>query len=296
MLNKMKSRRAGKTLFNSMIIFLVLITNSEITAQSNMYSDNSKWTLSTSFQVTGGGYIYNEYSIFYLLYGGIRYQINNLTLYGYIPLVAQNNPGFTQSGMMIIPTDRENEGGGGMMNGNNMHGQNNPMDQSSMMNMHISLGDFYLYGAYQVLNEINHSIDLFINPNVKFPTAAGSTGIGTGKFDYGLSINARRPIESFIILAEAGFIKLGDPSGINYNDPFTYGIGLGKFISENGNSILLYFNSYTKILDNYEHPRQVSLGLNLKLNSSTALSLIGSKGLSSYSPDFSISGGFNFNL
>src|SRR3990170_2932809 len=209
MLNKMKSRRAGKTLFNSMIIFLVLMKSMEITAQSNMYSGKTGWSLSTSFQVTGGGYIYNEYSTFYLLYGGIRYQINNLTLYGYIPLVAQNNPGFTQSGMMIIPTDRENEGGGGMMNGNNMHSQNNPMDQSSMMNMHISLGDFYLYGAYQVLNEINHSIDLFINPNVKFPTAAGSTGIGTGKFDYGLSINARRPIESFIILAEAGFIKLG---------------------------------------------------------------------------------------
>jgi hypothetical protein len=295
-----------KALAHSLIFFLVLVINLEVIAQSAMvyrqkvyHQDNSnlsKWTLSTSLQVTGGGYIYNEYSIFYLLYGGIRYQINNLTLYGNIPLVAQNNPGFTQSGMMVIPAGKENEGEGGMMNGNNMHGQNNSMDQSSMMNMHISLGDFYLYGAYQVLNEINHSIDLFINPNVKFPTAAGSTGIGTGKFDFGIFVNARKSIESFVVMAEAGFTKLGDPVGINYKDPFTYGFGIGKFLSENGNSVLLYYFSYTKILDNYEPPRQVSAGLNLNLASNTVLSLIGSVGLSNYSPDFSISGGFNFNL
>jgi len=272
------------------------MTNSEITAQSNMYSDNSKWTLSTSFQVTGGGYIYNEYSTLYLLYGGIRYQNNNLSLYGYIPVVAQNNPGFTQSGMMIIPTGRENEGEGGMMNRGNMQGENNSVNQSSMMNSQISLGDFYLYGSYQLLNEINNPMDLYINPGIKFPTATGSSGIGTGQFDYSLSLNFRRSIESFIFLAEAGFIKLGDPGGVDYKDPFTYGFGLGKFISQSGSSVLLYFNSYTKILDNYEPPRQVSLGLNLKLNSMTAFSLIGSKGLSSYSPDFSISGGFNFNL
>ncbi|MDO8550517.1 MAG: hypothetical protein Q7S39_10265 [Ignavibacteria bacterium] len=285
-----------KALFNSFIIFLVLMKSMEITAQSNMYSGKSGWTLSTSFQVTGGGYIYNEYSTLYLLYGGIRYQNNNLTLYGYIPVVAQNNPGFTQSGMMIIPTGRENKGEGGNMNEGNMHGENNSMNQTSMMNSQISLGDFYLYGSYLLLNEIDHSMDLFINPNIKFPTASGSSEIGTGRFDYGLSMNVRKSIESFIILAEAGFIKLGDPSGIDYKDPFTYGIGLGKFISQSGSSVLLYYYSYTRILDNYEPPSQVSLGLNFKLDSTKALSFIGSKGLSSYSPDFSISAGFNFDL
>ncbi len=285
-----------KALFNSFIIFLVLMKSMEITAQSNMYSGKSGWTLSTSFQVTGGGYIYNEYSTLYLLYGGIRYQNNNLTLYGYIPVVAQNNPGFTQSGMMIIPTGRENKGEGGNMNEGNMHGENNSMNQTSMMNSQISLGDFYLYGSYLLLNEIDHSMDLFINPNIKFPTASGSSEIGTGRFDYGLSMNVRKSIESFVVVAEAGFIKLGDPSGIDYKNPFTYGIGLGKFISQSGSSVLLYYNSYTRILDNYEPPRQVSLGLNFKLDSTKALSFIGSKGLSSYSPDFSISAGFNFDL
>ncbi|OGU77474.1 MAG: hypothetical protein A2V93_00255 [Ignavibacteria bacterium RBG_16_34_14] len=285
-----------KVPFNSFMIFLVLIKSTEISCQSNIYSGKTGWTLSTSFQVTGGGYIYNEYNMLYLLYGGIRYQNNDLTLYGYIPVVAQNNPGFTQSGMMIIPTGRENEGGGGMMNGGNMHGENNSMNQTSMMDMQVTLGDFYLYGSYQLLNEIDHSMDLFVNPNIKFPTASAGSTIGTGKFDYGLSMNVRRSIESFVILAEAGFIKIGDPSGVDYKDPFTYGIGLGKFISDNGSSILFYFYSYTKIIDNYEPPRQVSLGLNLKLNSTTALSFTGFKGLSSYSPDFSISTGINFDL
>jgi len=295
-----------KTLAYLLIFFLVLIVNHEMTPQSVVLHQEqdrfkepvseSKWTLSTSFQVTGGSYVYNEYSTLYLFYAGIRYQINNLTLYGYIPFVAQNNPGFMQSGMMIIPAGSENEGQGSSSSGWNMHGDNNSMNQSSMMNSHISLGDFYLYGSYRLLNENSSAIELYISPGIKIPTASANIGIGTGQFDYSLSLNFRRSIESFIILAEAGFIMLGDPTGIDYENPFTYGIGLGKFISQNGNSVLLYYYAYTKILNNYEPPRQVSLGLNFNLSSTTSLSLIGSKGLSNYSPDFSVSGGINFNL
>lgn len=285
---------------NFFISFFGLVLVTEISAQSNLTERNSRWTLSTSFQVTGGNYFYNESSTLYFLYGGIRYQNENFSLYSYIPLVAQNRPGFTQSGMMIIPTGRESaesgEGNGGMMNGGNLHGGNNSVNQTSMMNSEISLGDFYLYGSYQLFNEINNPIDLYFTPGIKFPTASSSSGIGTGKFDYSLSANVRRSIESFVLLAEAGFIKFGDPDGIDYKDPFTYGVGLGKFISENGNSVLLYFLSYTTILDNYEPPRQLSLGFNFKLNSTVVLSLIGSKGLSNYSPDFSFSAGLNFGL
>lgn len=292
-----------KALFNSFlvttmatVIFLFIIPTAELTAQTSLSEVNSRWTLSTSFQVTGGNYFYDEYSTLYFLYGGIRYQNKNFSLYGYIPMVAQNRPGFTQSGMMVIPTGREDEGNSGMMNGGYMHGGNNSVNQSSMMNSQISLGDFYLYGSYQLLNEINNPIDLYFTPGIKFPTATEISAIGTGKFDYSLSASIRRSIESFVLLAEAGFIKLGDPDGIDYKNPFTYGFGVGKFLSENGNSVLLYFISYTSIFDNYEPPRQVSLGLNFKLNPTTTLSLIGSKGLSNYSPDFSLSTGMNFSL
>lgn len=282
------------------ISFFGLVLHTEISAQSNLTEGNSKWTLFTSFQVTGGNYFYDEYNTLYFLYGGIRYQYKNFSLYGYIPVVAQNRPGFTQSGMMIIPTGRESaeggEGNGGMMNGGNMHGGNNSVNQNSMMNSKISLGDFYLYSSYQLLNEFNNSLDLYITPGIKFPTSSGSSGIGTGKFDYSISASIKRSVESFVLLAEAGFIKFGDPDGIDYKNPFTYGIGLGKIISENGNSVLLYFLSYTTILDNYEPPRQLSLGFNFKLNRTMVLSLIGSKGLSNYSPDFSFSAGMNFSL
>ncbi|KAB2849103.1 MAG: hypothetical protein F9K42_07855 [Ignavibacterium sp.] len=279
------------------IFFAALVFIEKPVAQSNPnFGEYTKWTISTSFQVTGGNYIYDEYNTLYFLYGGIRYQNKSFSLYGYIPVVAQNRPGFTQSGMMVIPTGREGKGNGGMMNGGNMHGGNNSVNQSSMMNSQISLGDLYLYGSYQLLNEFNNPVDLYFTPGIKFPTASASSGIGTGKFDYSISASIRRSIESFVLLAEAGFIKLGDPDGINYKNPFTYGFGVGKFLSENGNSVLLYFISYTSIFDNYEPPRQVSLGFNFKLNQAMALSLIGSKGLSNYSPDFSFSAGMNFGL
>lgn len=274
-------------LFNSTSLYLLTFMLIETNAQTDLEQNRSNWSFYTSFQVSGGSYFYNEYSSLYFLYGGLRYHSDNWSVYGYIPVVAQNNQGFTQSGMMIIPTGTENR------NGSNHHSS---MTSMSMLNMNFSLGDLFVYGSYSLLNEYDNPVELSVNPGIKFPTALGNTRIGTGKFDYSISFNARNSIETVVFLADAGFIKFGDPAGIDYKDPFTYGIGLGKFISENGNNIVLYFNSYTKVLNEYEPPRQLSLGLNFKLGNTKILSFIGSKGFSNYSPDFSASAGMSFGL
>ncbi len=250
----------------------------------------SRWFITSSVQLTGGSYFYHEYSNLYLLYGGIRYQTENFNIYGSRPILAQNNSAFTQSGMMIIPTSTGSDGSSGRIQTH--HGGD--FGSMSMSNMQIDLGDFNLYGSYQFLQEYKQSVNLSINPNIKFPTA--TKGIGTGKFNYGVSFNLKKSIGTFSLLADAGFIKLGAPPGIDYKNPLTYGIGIGKFISENGNSILLYYNSYTEILNGYEPPRQISLGLNFKLARLSSLSLIGSKGLSNYSPDFNLSAEMNLGL
>lgn len=278
-----------KIIYLSVVILITLVK--DIEAQYDP-EQRSKWTLITSVQATGGGFIYNDYSSLYLLYGGLRYQTDDWSVYGYIPLVAQNNSGFTQSGMMILPTGSGTDqsiNGGHHTGGNHMTGM-------SMVNLNFSLGDLFVYGSYRLLNEYDNPVELSITPGIKFPTAVGSSGVGTGKFDYSISATARKSFETFVFLADAGFIKFGDPAGINYNDPFTYGMGIGKFISDSGNNFLLYFSSYTKILDDYDPPRQLSLGFNFNLWHSMILSVIGSKGFGNYSPAFTASVGISLGL
>ncbi len=279
-------------LFNSTSVFLLTCLVFDANAQSVLEQNRSRWSFYTSVLASGGSYIYNDYSSLYFLYAGLRYQGDNLSVYGYIPLVAQNNSAFTQSGMMILPS------GSGVIKDSHEahHSCGSPMTGMSMLNLDFSLGDLFIYGSYRLLNEYDNQVELSVIPGIKFPTASGNSRIGTGKFDYSISFNARKSVESFVFLADAGFVKMGDPAGIDYKDPFTYGIGLGKFISENGNNIVLYFNSYTKVLDEYEPPRQLSLGMNFKLGNTKIFSLIGSKGLSNYSPAFSASAGMSFGL
>jgi hypothetical protein len=273
-------------MIKSICIFFLSAFVSAAFAQPYLEKNKPQWTLFTSMQISGGSYFYNSYSSLYMLYGGVRYQNNDFSITGYIPVVAQNNHAFTQAGMMMLPTGMEEPAQGNT--GHHSGGMG-----MSLLNLNYSLGDLFVSASYRILNELNNGLELSLNPGIKFPTASR---VGTGEFDYSLSLNANKSDGSFIFFADAGFIKFGDPAGINYNDPFTYGLGVGKFISEQGNSLLLYFNGYTKIINEYEPPRQISLGLNLKLAERRTLTFTGSKGLSRYSSDFSLSAGFNLAI
>ena len=46
----------------------------------------------------------------------------------------------------------------------------------SLPNMQIGLGDFSLYGLYQLLQEYNYFVDFSIDPNKKFLTATMEIG------------------------------------------------------------------------------------------------------------------------
>lgn len=62
------SKEMIKLFYLSVAILITVITK-EISAQPFM-EQKTKWTLLTSVQAVGGGFIYNDYSSLYLLYGG----------------------------------------------------------------------------------------------------------------------------------------------------------------------------------------------------------------------------------
>jgi len=266
------------------------------------------WSVSTGLQYSGGNYYFNNYSKLFSFYGGLRYQTEYFSLNVTIPIIFSNKNPLSQSGGMMLPI------GGNSSNSNNVMGSNSSdtntggmmgnggsnstsmSGSSSSMNSNIGLGDMYLSGNYQFYSNYENSFSALINYQIKFPTASGMTNIGTGKFDYGASVTLRKGFDSYIAIADLGYLNIGDPSGFTYNNPFTYGFGLGKFFNDGNSSLLLYYQGYTEIVSGYAAPQQLSLGLNYQLSSKLTLTLTGGVGLTKFSPGLLASTGITWHL
>ena len=269
------------------LIFITLVNFSSFAQEG--------WTLSTSLQYAGGNYIYNNANRIFYFYGRVGYQTKKWSFNISVPLVAQNNNGISQIGGMMLPNGNSNnanrsetggEFGGMMGNGGGI--------SSSLSHTNYGLGDTYIYSSYFFMDELTSPIAINFNSFVKVPTANTSEGIGTGKLDFGLSVTLKKTLpigkdshNSLVVFGDVGYINIGNPPNAELNNPVSYGFGIGKLFDDSNYSLLLYYQSYSTIIKGYEPPRQLSLGLNYKINSQLNFSLIGSAGLSKVTSAFS---------
>ncbi len=278
-----------------LLIFSVILFSGVTFAQEG-------WSLSTSLQYSGGNYYYNNYSKLFSFYGGVRYQSEYFSVNVTTPIIFSNNNTLSQSGGMMLPIGGNssgnnsggmvgNTGNGGMMGSNGSNFNPYMFGSSSSMNSSIGLGDIFMTGNYRFYSNYENSFTASVNYQVKFPTASGMTNIGTGKFDYGASVTFRKGFDSYLTIADLGYLNIGDPSGITYKNPFTYGVGFGKYFNDGNSSLLLYYQGYTEIVSGYAAPQQLSLGLNHQLSSKLTLTLIGGVGLTKFSPGLLVSTG-----
>jgi hypothetical protein len=276
-----------------LIILFTLIHNNELFAQDG-------WYVNTNLQLAGGKFIYNSYANVISLYGGLSYQNDNLGISLSVPVVGNKNNSISQSGGMMLPIGNSTNTNGGMASGSNGGGMmgtgNSSMTTSSIGGMNWGFGDLYLFSNYKLLLESESFSDVILNAQIKFPTASTHMGIGTGQYDYGASITLRRSFNTFVAIADLGYLNIGDPSGVTYENPFTYSLGLGKYFSDGEYSLLLYYSAYTEVVKGYEPPRQIALGINYKAGENLILTGIGSAGLSKFSPDYTFSIGIKFGI
>lgn len=256
--------RIGKPVFAG---FLLIILFSSM----NVFGQNG-WYVNTSVQLSGGNYIFNSYNRVLSFYGGLRFQGERFGVSISVPVIGSNN-----NDSIIQDTQ--------------MHGSN-----SMMSSMNYGLGDIYGYLDYRILSEYENDVDLYFNSQIKIPTAASNLNVGTGEFDFGISISLKKTLNTFALFAELGYLNIGDPSTITYKNPFTYGFGIGKFFNYGEYSLFIYYNRYTKIVDEYDAPQQVSFGANYKLNEILILSLITSAGIGNFAPDYTLSSGIRIKL
>ena len=297
------------TLAGFLFILLTILLTGNLFAQEELPIQQSNWYINTNLQLAGGNFIYNSFDNVVSLYGGVGYQSGNFGISFSIPVVGNKNNFISQFGGMMLPIGNSKNGYGNMQNsgsnGSGMMGSGNSMmgsSSSAVGGMNWGLGDLYLYSNFQFVSQNDFFTDIIVNANVKFPTASTHLGIGTGQYDYGASLTFRKSFDlsddlnSFVAIADLGYINFGDPAGITYENPFTYSFGIGKFFNNGGYSLLLYYSAYTEVVKGDAPPRQIALGLNYKISGNLILTGIGAAGLSKFSPEYTFSAGVKFVL
>ena len=286
--------RRGKVPTFASFLFLFLVTQASF-AQGN-------WFATGYLQYSQGNYIFGSNTTTFYLVPGLRYEARDWSASAILPIVSQNNNLVTAAGGMLLPHGGSNMN---MSSGGMMGGPGSSL-MGSMSNV-VGLGDLFLTGEYAVihpgldqstgfLNQEENTPTLGIDVQVKVPTASTEHNFGTGKFDFGGSLNYRQLIGTYVVMANAGYLLLGKPSGVDFRDPFSFGGGIGRFLSGGDFSLALMYQGYTTILSGYPPPNQASLGLNCETSSDMIWTVLLSKGLTNTAPSFGITGGFRWSL
>jgi hypothetical protein len=271
-------------LFKKSLILIFVLGNVNVIS---LFAQD-KWSIGSSFQSSSGNYIYETNTNTYSWYSNLRLQQNRWNISVSFPVIAQNNDQVTGAGGMFLPSGNMHSDNAG----NGSHHGGMMEDNEIFRNLDVGIGDLYLWNSYLLSNEYNERPAVYINAQLKIPTASTKKNYGTGEFDFGIGFTLRKTISSFFAVVDFGYLYFGDPEGFEFKNPLSFGAGIGRNFLQGKYSTLLLYQGYTKIFDEFQAPSQISLGINYRAHLNLVLSFIGASGLSETSPDFSLSSGF----
>ncbi len=119
---------------------------------------------------------------------------------------------------------------------------------------------------------------------VKLPSADETRGLGTGEFDVGAFLGLHQRIKDFRFSLTGGYIKVGDPSGINYNDIPLYGVGISRVFGRTEGAVS--FEGRRAMVSGTQDPQEINVGFFHVLTADYAVRGNSFKGLNNGGPDF----------
>lgn len=152
------------------------------------------------------------------------------------------------------------------------------------------VGDIILRGGMVFLPETGSGLSLDGSLAIKFPTADETKGLGTGETDYGAFLALHQRLEQFKLSLMGGYIKVGDPPQINYNDISLYGVGISRVFGRT--NLSASFEGRRAMIPGAKNPQEINIGFFHVLNADWAIKGGAFAGLNKGGPDF----GLNFGI
>lgn len=291
-----------------MIILLIVAGYSAAMAQTTI-------SYNGSVQYATGKYMFTERTDSFYFVNGLSFTGPQSGLSFSIPLISQNSPWISYSGIGVTPTGgkehgkldhggKNGDGGGGSGGGGKMKTPaQNDLVQSETIPLQDTLsysktgfGDPSVSVYTQLLQERPNQPGIRALGNVKLPVADLDRGYGTGEWDFGAGLNISKRFENTFLFLDAMYWWLGDLPDLELKNPVSFGIAWGQALIPQKLSSMVSVNGYSEIIEGIDPPLSLNTGLNYWFGNGHGLNGSLSFGLSDSSPDFSATFGWRFQF
>jgi hypothetical protein len=140
------------------------------------------------------------------------------------------------------------------------------------------LGDVIAAATYNFYDNKASSVSLDLTGKIKFATASESKGLGSGKNDYALQLDANKNFQKWAFYTSVGYKWLGDPDGGRFKNVWYGTLGSDYKLTESGK--LGVTLDAAKSAPNGPKPLETSVYFTQRFSKAAKLNVYLSKGLS----------------
>ncbi|HKR75681.1 MAG TPA: transporter [Rhodanobacter sp.] len=211
-----------------------------------------------------------------------EYDTGNWTFKLVVPYINVNGPSDVIPGVGKVKNDNPHGRGHGRGNGGVT-----PAPGTVSTGSASGLGDVVASAGYQLFTSSDQSFGVDLTGKVKFGTADADKGLGTGKNDYGLSLDTYKVYGNTTVFGGVGWMKYGSSQYIQLKNGFNATLGAQYKLSHD-DSIGAYYYYRERIATGGEPQSELTGYWNHKLGDSWRLQAYVMGGFADGSPDYGV--------
>jgi hypothetical protein len=148
------------------------------------------------------------------------------------------------------------------------------------------IGDILLHAGLVFIPEKKDGYSLYGSASIKLPTADKDKGLGTGETDLGGFLSAGKRIGQNRFTFSAGYIIVGSPAGVSFNNVYVYDIGYARIFARTELSV--WYEGRGAMVSGAKNPQEINIGFFHILNKDYSIKGSSFIGLNNGGPDFGL--------
>lgn len=249
------------------------------------------FTYSGSLQFSTGKYLFYQRTNSFYFYNGLQYNAKLFSLSATIPLVLQDSPWLSNSGVGLIPS-------GGIQHKDLKQavkqGKLSLPDTASYNK--VGLGDPVLHFNLDAVQERTTTPGISFTADLKIPISDVDNGFGTGEWDYAAGLSLFKTFERTMLFLDGSYWVIGDLPYLELKDTVAFGFSVGRLYPGKKIGLIASITGNTSTQAGFDAPLQVGIGVNQLFETGSGLSGSINFGLTETAPDISVSLGYHTGL
>lgn len=241
-------------------------------------TDNGRFSLSAGADYSSGKYGTDTTTDIWSVPVAAAYQTDRWTFKLTVPYINISGAGNVIPGVGKV--NNGNPRGRGRGNGGTT-----PAPDTTANGSASGLGDITASAGYELFGSADRTFGLDLTGKVKFATADENKGLGTGKNDYGLSLDTYKVSGAWTAFGGVGWMKYGSSQYIQLKNGFNANIG-ADYKLDSSNNIGAYYYYRERIADTGASQSEIAGYWNHKFNDSLRVQAYALAGFADGSPDY----------